>query len=89
MTVEQYFLKEYGVKLRFPNMQCLWVGSQNKRIYIPSEVCTVIKGQVNNHKLGPDQVRCPVLVLSAAGGAGAHPITAIAGQDAYYNLLTG
>ena len=57
MTVEEFFSKEYGVTLRYPNMPCLWVGSTNKRIYIPAEVCTVVKGQVNNHKLGPDQVR--------------------------------
>ncbi|XP_043230773.1 protein argonaute-2-like [Amphibalanus amphitrite] len=65
MTVEQFFSKEYGVQLQYPNLPCLWVGSKNKKIYIPAEVCTVVKGQVNNHKLSPDQVSTMIKTTAA------------------------
>ena len=43
ITVEKYFVKEYKEqgRLRYPHLPCLWLGSRNKTIYIPLELCEV------------------------------------------------
>lgn len=56
MSVEDYFVSTLGVKLRYPLLPCLWVGSRTKHIYIPSEICTIVKGQPVATKLDADQV---------------------------------
>ena len=43
ITVQEYFQKQYGVVLRFPNMPCLWVGPKQKTIYVPMEFCSMEK----------------------------------------------
>ncbi|XP_037081791.1 protein argonaute-2-like [Pollicipes pollicipes] len=55
-TVERYFRDTLNTPLQYPNLPCLWVGSRDKKIYIPAELCTIIKGQVNTRKLGAEQV---------------------------------
>jgi len=42
VSVVQYFQSQYGVKLKFPNLPCLWVGSRDKNTYIPMEFCTMM-----------------------------------------------
>ena len=46
-TIESYFLQEYNIRLEYPDLPCITVGS--KGTALPMEVCTVVKGQ---HKLG-------------------------------------
>ena len=38
-TVQNYFLKQYNMRLRYPHLPCLHVGPKEKRIFIPLEVC--------------------------------------------------
>jgi len=39
ISVAEYFKKEHGQKLKYPNMPCLHLGSISKTIYIPVEFC--------------------------------------------------
>lgn len=42
VSVVDYFYNQYGIKLRYPNLPCLWVGSRDKTTYIPMEFCTMM-----------------------------------------------
>ena len=42
VSVVDYFHNQYGIKLRYPNLPCLWVGSRDKTTYIPMEFCTMM-----------------------------------------------
>lgn len=55
VTVEQYFKSEYNISLRYPDALVVNCGDSNKTIYIPSELCTVIPGQLARRALSPDQ----------------------------------
>ena len=46
-NAEKYFLQKYKIRLEYPDLPCITVGS--KGTALPMEVCTVVKGQ---HKLG-------------------------------------
>ncbi|CAG0885094.1 unnamed protein product [Darwinula stevensoni] len=45
MTVAEFWRSTYGQGLKYPNLPCVWVGSKKKTIYIPVEVCNVVRGQ--------------------------------------------
>ena len=46
-NAEKYFLQKYKIRLEYPDLPCITVGS--KGTSLPMEVCTIVKGQ---HKLG-------------------------------------
>ncbi|XP_067142812.1 protein argonaute-2-like [Centruroides vittatus] len=53
-SVSEYFRSEYRA-LRYPNLPCLDVGNNNKKIYLPLEVCNIVEGQHCNKKLTDKQ----------------------------------
>lgn len=53
-NVAEYFLERYQVRLRYPNLPLLVVGSKQKPTYLPIEVCNVLGGERIN-KLAPAQ----------------------------------
>ena len=55
-TVAKYFLDKYKMKLRFPHLPCLHLGSPQKQIYIPVELCE-LKAQAlpTNKKLNEEE----------------------------------
>ncbi|KAK9811199.1 hypothetical protein WJX73_009529 [Symbiochloris irregularis] len=55
MTVAQYFEQAYGRQLTMPQLPCLNVGRPNKDIWMPLELCTVVRGQQGRMKLDPSQ----------------------------------
>lgn len=61
MSVQEYFEKVKHIKLRFPNLPVLWVGSRSKppeeRTYLPIEFCEIPPGQATNKKCTPNCVR--------------------------------
>lgn len=57
MSVAQYFQKQYGYQLKYPNLPCLWMSPKEKRTYIPMEVCDIVEGQRCVRKLTSDEVR--------------------------------
>ncbi|XP_022113727.2 protein argonaute-2 [Pieris rapae] len=55
ITVEQYF-SEKGYRLRYPNINCVWVGPRDKEIYYPMELLHVSYGQALNRQLNDRQL---------------------------------
>jgi eukaryotic translation initiation factor 2C len=53
ISVEQYFAREKKIKLMYPRLPCLHVGSlkRPKPIYVPAELCHVTRGQVIDKKM--------------------------------------
>lgn len=46
MTVHEYFTNVKHHRLRYPHLPCLWVGSRDRNILLPMELCTLVEGQV-------------------------------------------
>ena len=42
LTVVQYFERQYGISLKYPNLPCLWVGAKDRTTYIPMEFCSLV-----------------------------------------------
>ncbi|CAD6208455.1 GSCOCT00014004001.2-RA-CDS [Cotesia congregata] len=56
-TVATYFAGSKGYRLQRPDLPCLWVGSRNKHVLLPPELCTIAAGLVTNRKLNDEQTR--------------------------------
>ncbi|ORZ40713.1 Piwi domain-domain-containing protein [Catenaria anguillulae PL171] len=55
VSVTQYFAETYNMQLRFKNLPCLVVGSQQKQTFLPMEIATIEPGQKFRGKLSEDQ----------------------------------
>nr|CAB3454270.1 unnamed protein product [Digitaria exilis] len=55
-TVIDYFKKRYNLELKFKYLPCLDVGSEQKSVYIPIEVCKIVPRQRYQKKLDDSQV---------------------------------
>ena len=42
ITVQEYFEDKLKTKLQFPDLPCVWVGSRDKKNYVPMEVIGII-----------------------------------------------
>lgn len=51
MSVADYFREKYTAPLKFPKLPCLAVGSPQRSIFLPMEVCAIPAGQRYMHKL--------------------------------------
>ncbi|CAN6175364.1 unnamed protein product [Urochloa humidicola] len=56
MTVIGYFKETYNVDLKFNFLPCLNVGSEQKLVYLPIEVCKILPRQCYQKKLDGSQV---------------------------------
>ncbi|KAG6848643.1 hypothetical protein H0H93_015297 [Arthromyces matolae] len=46
VSVEQYFSKKYGIKLKYPtDLPVVDIGSQKRVIWMPAELCYIVPGQ--------------------------------------------
>ncbi|KAJ3387739.1 argonaute 1 [Lobulomyces angularis] len=54
-SVSNYFKNKYNLNLYFPQLPCLVVGDVSKNIYLPLEVCDIVKGQRHLRKLNERQ----------------------------------
>ncbi|XP_021934924.1 protein argonaute-2-like isoform X2 [Zootermopsis nevadensis] len=66
ISVAEYFAQEKKIRLSFPHLPCLHVGSlqRPKPIYVPAELCCVTKGQVINRKM--DETQTSNMIKQAA-----------------------
>ncbi|XP_053612672.1 protein argonaute-2-like isoform X2 [Plodia interpunctella] len=64
ITVAEFFIKKKGFRLRYPNLNCVWVGARDKSIYYPMELLEVAFGQALNRQLNENQLR--TMVMKAA-----------------------
>ncbi|CAN6205328.1 unnamed protein product [Urochloa humidicola] len=55
-TVIGYFKETYNVELKFKFLPCLNVGSEQKLVYLPIEVCKILPRQCYQKKLDGNQV---------------------------------
>uniref|UniRef100_A0A2A4JWD3 Piwi domain-containing protein n=1 Tax=Heliothis virescens TaxID=7102 RepID=A0A2A4JWD3_HELVI len=55
-TVGEYFAREKKYRLKYPKLNCLWVGSRDKCIYFPIELLQVAYGQPLARQLNEMQV---------------------------------
>ncbi|XP_078039817.1 argonaute 2 [Augochlora pura] len=69
-TVENYFAQQKNYKLQYPELPCLWVGSRSneRRIHLPAELCTIVAGQVIQKKM--DESQTSQLIKYAATDTG-------------------
>ncbi|XP_012548543.1 argonaute 2 isoform X1 [Bombyx mori] len=56
MTVYEYFMKEKKYRIKYPDLNCLWVGPKDKNIYLPMELVEVAYGQARNKQLNDRQL---------------------------------
>lgn len=55
-TVGEYFARDKKYRLKFPKLNCLWVGSRDRCIYFPIELLQVAYGQPLTRQLNEQQV---------------------------------
>ncbi|KAF9410940.1 hypothetical protein HW555_010138 [Spodoptera exigua] len=55
-SVAEYFLKDKKYKLRYPRLNCLWVGNKDRCIYFPIELLHVAEGQALTRQLNELQI---------------------------------
>ncbi|KAF9155709.1 Protein argonaute 10 [Actinomortierella ambigua] len=56
VSVQEYFTKEYHLRLRYPQLPCLGVCTKNDQIaYFPAELCLIEPGQKYTKKLDEKQ----------------------------------
>lgn len=56
VTVEKYYMEKYKIKLRFPAQPTIQMQPREKNIFIPMELCSVPRGQMNQ-KICPDSCK--------------------------------
>lgn len=52
ITVKDYFLQQYNIRLAFPNLPCVLVG---RDVLLPMEICSILPGQRLTRKLDERQ----------------------------------
>ncbi|OMO58271.1 Argonaute/Dicer protein, PAZ [Corchorus capsularis] len=57
VSVVQYFREKYSIPLKYTNLPALQSGTDTKPIYLPMELCWIVKGQRYTKKLNDLQVR--------------------------------
>ncbi|XP_045768424.1 protein argonaute-2-like isoform X2 [Maniola jurtina] len=56
ITVAKYFETEKKCRIKYPNLNCMWVGPKDKNIYYPMELLDVVYGQALNKQLNERQL---------------------------------
>ncbi|BFZ54695.1 hypothetical protein PYCC9005_001732 [Savitreella phatthalungensis] len=80
-NVHDYFAKQHGIQLKL-DLPCVNVGRPDKPIYIPSELCTVMRGQAVRRILNANQTKEMILTAARAPNLNAHFIQS-EGLDMY------
>eukprot|EP00455_Lapot_gusevi_P034814 TRINITY_DN3851_c0_g1_i1.p1 TRINITY_DN3851_c0_g1~~TRINITY_DN3851_c0_g1_i1.p1 ORF type:complete len:868 (+),score=234.20 TRINITY_DN3851_c0_g1_i1:376-2604(+) len=60
VSVTKYFQEKYKLRLRYPHLPCVVVGTGDKVQYLPIELCTVVKGFKFNGVLREQQKKIMV-----------------------------
>jgi hypothetical protein len=88
-NVADYFSAKYNLKLRYPKLPCLFVGTNENQIYLPMEVCEVPDGQRYAHKLNETLTAELIKIASVTPEKRLHNIRAaiplIQKNHAYYD----
>lgn len=55
ISVAQYFMDKYKIKLQYPKFPCLVFGDESHPVYLPMELCDIVPGQRHLKKLNEKQ----------------------------------
>ncbi|KAJ8673621.1 hypothetical protein QAD02_004883 [Eretmocerus hayati] len=66
ISVEQYYRLQKQYTIRYPNLPLLWVGTKEKNIHVPIELCDIVSGQATQKKL--DEKQTSNMIRAAATG---------------------
>lgn len=61
ITVAEYFKQNYKKSLEFPLMPCLWLGSREKTIFIPVELCSMTAQPLPRNKALQDEATAKMI----------------------------
>ncbi|KAI9795475.1 MAG: hypothetical protein M1833_007005 [Piccolia ochrophora] len=75
VTIEQYYLRKYNIRLSNPEAPIVNVGNAEHPCWMPAELCNVIPGQVARKKLSPEQTQEMIKVACRKPAANARLIT--------------
>ncbi|CAN4100830.1 unnamed protein product [Withania somnifera] len=56
ISVVEYFRQKYNIVLRYPMLPAIQAGSSSKPVYLPMEICKIVKGQRYTKMLNGRQV---------------------------------
>ncbi|KAL1794479.1 hypothetical protein ACET3X_007900 [Alternaria dauci] len=74
-TVLQYFLKQYKIKLNFPEAPLANAGKPEDPVWIPAELCRILPGQLSRSLLPPQQTANIITFAARRPHANAESIT--------------
>ncbi|KAH1063126.1 hypothetical protein J1N35_028113 [Gossypium stocksii] len=64
-SVVDYFSETYGITIQRTQWPCLQVGSQQRPIYLPMEVCKIVDGQRYSKRLNEKQITEELALVNA------------------------
>ncbi|XP_046448978.1 protein argonaute-2-like isoform X2 [Daphnia pulex] len=64
ITVQEYFETKLNMKLKYPHLPCVWVGSREKKNLVPMELCSIAEGQEYRRKLTDFQTSAMIKVAA-------------------------
>lgn len=73
VSVEQYFLQKYKIKLKYPNLPLVDVGGQKKN-FLPAEVCEILPDQPFRGKLTDEHTATMITVACQPPNANGNAI---------------
>ncbi|KAI0767246.1 Piwi-domain-containing protein [Fomes fomentarius] len=62
VTVEQYFLKKYNIKLRYPELPLIDIGGQKQNL-LPAELCIILENQPFRGRV-PDELTAGMVTVA-------------------------
>ncbi|KEY70180.1 hypothetical protein S7711_03401 [Stachybotrys chartarum IBT 7711] len=57
ITVNEFFKQQHNIRLKCPDLSVVNVGTAEKPVYLPPEVCIVVEGQAAKTRLSPVQTQ--------------------------------
>ncbi|CAL8468702.1 g8242 [Coccomyxa elongata] len=63
MTVADYYAERYNVRLKYPEVPCINVGTPTKPVWLPPEICWIVEGQ---RRLKLDERQTAEMIKTAA-----------------------
>ncbi|RKP18566.1 Piwi-domain-containing protein [Rozella allomycis CSF55] len=55
ISVVEYFKTKYGIELKYPNLPCIEMGSEERRINVPVECCLIVPNQKYVGQVGENE----------------------------------
>ncbi|EJD43460.1 Piwi-domain-containing protein [Auricularia subglabra TFB-10046 SS5] len=90
ISVKDYFQRKYNIRLEYPDLALVDVGSPGKATYLPAEICMIEAGEPHYGKLSPSETQSMLGLASRRPAVNAHHIVqqgmqklALAGSNSF------